>query len=273
MQETFWLPWARASCLVRERFPREERKTTHLRDGEHASQIAGFDELMKGDFAGAMEKRKDVWKDSFPCSSWEGHGPYASVQAASSEEGRTALRQKAARGAPSEPVLWTKPCVSEADVAVKRAKQQARGRCFAALGFRKICAAQEVAGLSAGYDSIGPGDGAHARKPSTCWRHAHRPSLGGDLLRSVRRGAWKMLEQAVLDEGHLHFQVVLLHNLLSLHAGAAGTSFSDYEQPASQRAVCQEKESEPQIQGRLLFVLQKSGWEPQSHGSVFQRVC
>ena len=27
-----------------------------------AGEIAGFDELMKGDFAGAMEKRKDVWQ-------------------------------------------------------------------------------------------------------------------------------------------------------------------------------------------------------------------
>ena len=27
-----------------------------------AGEIAGFDELMKGDFAGAMEKRKDVWE-------------------------------------------------------------------------------------------------------------------------------------------------------------------------------------------------------------------
>eukprot|EP00439_Symbiodinium_sp_Y106_P029237 s1448_g3.t1 len=96
-----------------------------------AGEIAGFDELMKGDFAGAMEKRKDVW------------------QAASSEEGRAALRQKA-------------------DVAVKRAKQQAMIR------------------LAQGME-----------------------------LMSVRKGAWRMLEQAVMDEG-----------------AAGSTSFADYEQLA-----------------------------------------
>lgn len=96
-----------------------------------AGEIAGFDELMKGDFAGAMEKRKDVW------------------EAASSEEGRAALRQKA-------------------DVAVKRAKQQAMIR------------------LAQGME-----------------------------LMSVRKGAWRMLEQAVMDEG-----------------AAGSTSFADYEQLA-----------------------------------------
>ncbi|CAE7415934.1 unnamed protein product [Symbiodinium natans] len=96
-----------------------------------AGEIAGFDELMKGDFAGAMKKRKDVW------------------EVASSEEGRAALRQKA-------------------DVAMKRAKQQAMIR------------------LAQGME-----------------------------LMSVRKGAWKMLEQAVMDEG-----------------AADGTSFADYEQLA-----------------------------------------
>ncbi|CAE7774263.1 unnamed protein product [Symbiodinium sp. CCMP2456] len=96
-----------------------------------AGEIAGFDELMKGDFAGAMEKRKDVW------------------QAASSEDGRAALRQKA-------------------DVAMKRAKQQAMIR------------------LAQGME-----------------------------LMSVRKGAWRMLEQAVMDEG-----------------AAGSTSFADYEQLA-----------------------------------------
>jgi len=82
-----------------------------------ANEIAGVGELLKGDFAGAMQKRQEVWK------------------AASTEDGRMALQQKA-------------------DAAVKRAKQQAMIRL------------------------------------------AH-----GMELMSVRRGAWKMLQQAIQDEG------------------------------------------------------------------------
>ncbi|CAJ1338309.1 unnamed protein product [Effrenium voratum] len=95
-----------------------------------ANEIAGFGELVKGDFSGAMEKRKDVWK------------------AAETEEGRQKLQQKA-------------------DAAMKRAKQQAMIR------------------LAQGME-----------------------------LMSVRKGAWVLLEQAVLDEG------------------ANNTCFQDYEQLA-----------------------------------------
>lgn len=82
-----------------------------------AMEIAGVGELLKGDWRGAMEKRKEVWKE------------------ASTEDGRLALQQKA-------------------DAAVKRAKQQAMIRL------------------------------------------AH-----GMELMSVRKGAWKMLQQAIEDEG------------------------------------------------------------------------
>eukprot|EP00913_Durusdinium_trenchii_P010044 g9425.t1 len=79
-----------------------------------ATEIAGVGELLKGDWRGAMEKRKEE---------------------ASTEDGRLALQQKA-------------------DAAVKRAKQQAMIRL------------------------------------------AH-----GMELMSVRKGAWKMLQQAIEDEG------------------------------------------------------------------------
>ena len=54
-----------------------------------ANEIAGVGELLKGDLAGAIERRREVWQE------------------ASTEQGREALQQKA-------------------DAAVKRAKQQAR---------------------------------------------------------------------------------------------------------------------------------------------------
>ena len=66
-----------------------------------AGEIAGFDELMKGDFAGAMKKRKDVWEAEIHCLCdpavfWLCRSGYCGLlQVASSEEGRAALRQKA----------------------------------------------------------------------------------------------------------------------------------------------------------------------------------
>eukprot|EP00438_Fugacium_kawagutii_P021799 Skav216021 [mRNA] locus=scaffold417:71814:76708:+ [translate_table: standard] len=64
-----------------------------------ANEIAGVGELLKGDFAGAMQKRQEVWKAD-------------AGQEASTEDGRLALKQKA-------------------DEAMKRAKKQVT--CAAAL--------------------------------------------------------------------------------------------------------------------------------------------
>lgn len=121
-----------------------------------ANEIAGVGELLKGDFAGAVQKRREVWKET------------------STEDGRLALQQKA-------------------DAAVKRAKKQAMIRL------------------------------------------AH-----GMELMSVRRGAWKMLQQAIEDEGAAEGQTASFESyeqLAYLEAPSTNTECWIWRFNASKRIV------------------------------------
>lgn len=121
-----------------------------------ANEIAGVGELLKGDFAGAMQKRREVWQE------------------ASTEDGRLALQEKA-------------------DAAVKRAKKQAMIRL------------------------------------------AH-----GMELMSVRRGAWKMLQQAIEDEGAAEGQTASFESyeqLAYLEAPSTNTECWVWRFKASKRIV------------------------------------